>query len=362
MRHLLLATTLILSPVVALAAAGPTCSVRPSPQETAAILNSQGAGSSPTAASVPVPPAVDPQQQAARLAPQTPPHAAPGPTTVSTSPPAAPAPASAAQVAAVSEQTTTQMELPALSESEISLVPVLQHIASAGATLLDLGTEHGMRTVFAKSGNAFQVFYVAPDGQAVIGGIMWDQAGRDVTRDQVKSIPGVIPTVRLGPEAKASPAATEVPLASPLALVQETTYGTVGSSDAPHLWMFIDPFCAFSVRAMQQLQPYVKAGKVQLSVIPISVLDYEDHGFSTPAAKIMVSEPADQMVADWTSGSLKGTPSADALALLERNMQAASALHLKGTPTLIWRESDNAVGRADGVPPDFNAIIASIGH
>jgi thiol:disulfide interchange protein DsbG len=92
------------------------------------------------------------------------------------------------------------------------------------------------------------------------------------------------------------------------------------------------------------------------------VLDYEDDGLSTPAAKIMVGEPAEQVVADRTSGSLKGTPSPDAPALLARNMQVAAALHLKGTPTLIWRESDGAVGRADGVPPDFNAVIASIGH
>jgi thiol:disulfide interchange protein DsbG len=89
-----------------------------------------------------------------------------------------------------------------LSASAIAAVPALHRIASAGATLLDLGTAHGMRTVFAKNGNAFQVFYVAPDGQAVAGGIMWDQAGHDVTRGQVASIPGVIPAVRIGSDGK----------------------------------------------------------------------------------------------------------------------------------------------------------------
>jgi hypothetical protein len=37
-----------------------------------------------------------------------------------------------------------------LSASVIAAVPALQRIGSARATLLDLGTEHGMRTVFAK--------------------------------------------------------------------------------------------------------------------------------------------------------------------------------------------------------------------
>jgi thiol:disulfide interchange protein DsbG len=252
-----------------------------------------------------------------------------------------------------------------LSASAIAAVPVLQRIGSAGATLLDLGTEHGMRTVFAKNGNVFQVFYVAPDGQAVVGGIMWDQAGHDVTRGQVAAIPGVIPTVRIGldgKEQKATPTADEIPGASPLALVSETTYGTVGSPNAPQLWMFVDPLCAFSVRAMHQLEPYVQSGKVRLSVIPLSVLDYEDQGRSTPAAKIMVGEPTDQMVADWTSGSLTRPPPVDATPRLERNMAVAAALHLQGTPTLIWQRADGSSGRSDGVPPDFDSVIASIGH
>jgi thiol:disulfide interchange protein DsbG len=161
--------------------------------------------------------------------------------------------------------------------------------------------------------------------------------------------------------AKAVPAVDQES-ADPLTLVRETTYGTAGLPDAPQLWMFVDPFCAYSIRAMQQLDPYVRAGKVRLSVIPVAVLDYEDQGRSTPAAKIMVSEPQAQMVADWVGGSLTGTPPTDATAALDRNMAVADALHLRGTPMLIWKTVDGSSGRSDGIPPDFNAVIASIGH
>jgi thiol:disulfide interchange protein DsbG len=150
--------------------------------------------------------------------------------------------------------------------------------------------------------------------------------------------------------------------ADPLSLVQTTTYGTTGAPDAPQLWMFVDPFCAYSIRAMQQLEPYVEAGKVRLSVIPLSVLDYEDQGRSTPAAKIMVSEREDQMVADWVGGSLTGTPPSDATAAVDRNMAVAEALRLRGTPMLIWKTANGSLGRSDGIPPDLNAVIASIGH
>lgn len=350
MRNLILAVTLIAAPAAALAA-GPSCAVPPSPQEAATIRAAETA----IDASVPVPAPVNPQAQAARAAqkksvatprPESAQQPSPGPAPTRPLPPHA------------------QGAPNPLSATEIDAVPVLRRIASAGATLLNLGTEHGLRTIFAAKGEAFQIFYLVPDGSAAVGGVMWDARGHDVTRDQVAPIPGVIPTIRVGrngASAKASPADDRSQGADPLSLVKETTYGTLGAPDAARLWMFVDPFCSFSVNAMRQLAPYVRSGKVRLAVIPLSVLDYEDQGRSTPAAKIMVSEPQGRMVADWVAGSLTGMPAADAGALLGRNMAIAGALHLRGTPTFIWRAADGSVGRADGIPPDLNAVIASIG-
>lgn len=350
MRHLILATTLIAAPPVALAA-GPTCAVPPSSQEAVTIPAAQTAIDD----SVAVPGPVNPQAEAARTAPKT---TVPTPPAVLLRQPS-PGPAPTKPLSP-----RAQGRPQPLSATEIAAVPALHRIASAGATLLALGTEHGLRTIFATKGDAFQVFYVAPDGSAVVGGVMWDASGHDVTRDQVAPIPGVIPTIKVGPEGArvtAAPAVDESQGADPLSLVKETTYGTVGAPEAAQLWMFVDPFCSFSVNAMRQLAPYVQSGKVRLSVIPLSVLDYEDQGRSTPAAKIMVSEPKDQMVADWIAGGLTSTPSADAAALLGRNMAIAGALHLRGTPTFIWRAADGSVGRADGIPPNLTAVIASIG-
>lgn len=344
MRHLLIATTLLVAPAAAFGA-GPHCAVAPSPQEAAALATAQAW----TDPSVSVPAPVDPQAQAARAAPK-PPSAA-GPATVS--PP---------MIKPLPPPPAPTSDKP-LSARAIAAVPALKRIASAGATLLDLGAAHGMRTIFARKGNAFQVFYVVPDGSAAIGGIMWDARGHDVTRDQVAPIPGVIPTVKIGPAAGSpnTPAAVDEGV-DPLSLVRKTIYGTTGSPDAPQLWMFVDPFCAYSIRAMHQLEPYVQAGKVRLSVIPLSVLDYEDQGRSTPAAKIMVGEPTDQMVADWVGGNLTGPPPSDATAALARNMAVAEALHLRGTPMLLWKTADGSSGRSDGIPPDLNAVIASLGH
>lgn len=201
---------------------------------------------------------------------------------------------------------------------------------------------------------------------------MWEASGRNVTRQQVTPIEGAIPTVTIGnPAAPSSaqpgttraavPAAVQ-PATSPLATTENTNAGVVGEANAPKLWVYIDPLCSYSVRAMEQLRPYIAAGRVQVAVIPVSVLDYEDQGRSTLAAKAMLSLPPNAMVAAWGANKLNGPADPAADARLATNMQSAEAIGLRGTPTFVWRGADGKEGRADGLPDNLGALIASLGR
>ena len=340
----------------------------------------------------------------------------PGPTSTTTPPvlPAAPIAAEAKPQIVNRSQTGTTM-----AADEIKAIPALGHIVAAGATLSDLGIAHGLRTIYARNGGQvmvfevspdreatvaglmtdisvnqlrtmggadvtelpplhglralflhngphFQVFYASPDGERVIPGVMWDAAGKDLTRDQVASIPGAVPTVTIGGDTPAGVTPVAVTSqtaggASLLAAAQGTTHGSIGNASAPELWMFVDPQCSFSVRAMQQLAPAIAAGKLRLNVIPLSILDGEDNGLSTRSALNLVSTPSEQMVTAWEMGHTSGVPAADADAKLQVNMAAAAAIHLQGTPTFVWRRADGTDGRLDGIPQDMNALLASVG-
>ena len=249
----------------------------------------------------------------------------------------------------------------------ISEMTPAQLLAAAGSQAKELGTSHGLRGIFVDVGAQFQVFYVTPDGERVIAGGMWDAAGHNVTADQVKPFQGTIATVEIGPGAQGTPidgeaAAPGAALATPsaVAVSDKTAAGTLGDAAAPKLYMFIDPLCSFSVRAMQQLKPLVDAKRLQVAVIPIPILDHEDAGRSTTSTLAMLSLPAEQMVPAWAAGRLDGPPSPDAQAKLIVNRAAAEQLRLRGTPTLIWRKADGSEGRADGLPSDLNALVASI--
>lgn len=114
-----------------------------------------------------------------------------------------------------------------ISTDRIARIPALKRLSSGGASIYDLGIQHGLPTVFAKSGSTFQVFYLTPDGQAAIGGVMWDYTGHNITRDQVTPIDGTIPTVTIAaganPPGRAGPPPTTEPTQSPgiLATVQK---------------------------------------------------------------------------------------------------------------------------------------------
>jgi thiol:disulfide interchange protein DsbG len=230
----------------------------------------------------------------------------------------------------------------------------------AGNNITDLGVAHALSGLFVRSGPQFQVFYVTPDKERLIPGVMWDAAGKDITRKQIADIPGAVPTVVVGSGETGQSSSTER-LVAALPLLQRASFGTIGPVSAPHLFMLVDPQCIYSVRALQMLQPFVAARRLQVSVIPLSVLDQEDQGQSTRSALALLSKPADELVSAWRAGSVNDTPSAEAAERLRANMAIAQAIGLKGTPTFIWRKSDGTEGRIDGIPMSMDALVSSIG-
>ena len=243
--------------------------------------------------------------------------------------------------------------------------------AIGGSSVTDLGEREGLRGLVLRSGGTFQVFYATPDGERVIPGIMWDAAGRNLTRDHVAGIEGAIPTVTIGdvpagappaPPTAVAPVTVAAPGAaavSPLAVAQRAHAGVVGAEAAPHIWMFVDPQCGYSVQAMQRFQPLVAAGRLRLSVIPVAILDHANAGRSTADALAMLSHSAEGMVAAWSRGDLRSAPSPEAPGRLRENTAAAAAIALRGTPTLIWRKADGTEGRVDGMPTNIEAVLAS---
>ena len=237
-------------------------------------------------------------------------------------------------------------------------LPVDKLMALASGQVKDLGQTHGLRGLYLRNGREFQVLYVTPDGRATIAGVMWDATGKNLTREQVSKIDGAIPTIVVDKDgAKSVEAAART---DALLGVEHAAFGLAGDPAAPRLWMIIDPFCSYSVRAFDALRPYVTAGRIQLALVPISILDYEDNGQSTPAAQSLLSQNPARMAEAWDHQNFRLAPSESAPALLEKNNRIAEEIGLRGTPTLVWRKADGSAAEIDGIPKNWDALIAEI--
>jgi thiol:disulfide interchange protein DsbG len=73
-----------------------------------------------------------------------------------------------------------------------------------------------------------------------------------------------------------------------------------------------------------------------------------------------LSQTPDKMVEAWDHQNFRLAASESAPALLEKNNRLAEAIGLRGTPTLVWRKADGSAGEIDGIPKDWNALIAEV--
>ncbi|TDH61191.1 hypothetical protein E2C06_18305 [Dankookia rubra] len=265
-----------------------------------------------------------------------------------------------------------------IGAEEIARSPALTRIASKGATLLDLGTDDGIRTVFAYLGESMEVFHVTGSGRyAVRSGRLMDMAEpdpakRDLTMRRASIIPGVLPAVDMrGQPASQEGAQATAPQAQDgntvLAQLKKADYGVAGRPDAPRLYAFIDPLCSFSVRLIEALRPHIAAGRIQVAIVPLALIDHETAGRSTPAAQTLLSQPSEAMDSSWR-GMVDAVrakradtfaPTDEGRSRLARNMALAASLQVQATPTLVWRQADGTP-RAQMGGQDIDRVIASL--
>lgn len=242
----------------------------------------------------------------------------------------------------------------------VSGVPIAMTLAQlktiAAGNVTDIGSVHGLEGYFVRSGEMFQVFYATPDGRRVIPGVLYDASGKNITKEEVANIPGAVPTVEVNGPDGPQPTATAA-----LPLVHDATFGTIGSNPAKHVYMLIDPQCIYSIRAFQMLRPFAVQNQIEISVIPLTILDSEDGGQSTKSAMALLSDPPDQIVDAWESGNETNPPSNNAANRLRTNMLIAQAIGLKATPTFFWRKADGSEGQFVGVPENVETFINAIG-
>lgn len=250
-----------------------------------------------------------------------------------------------AQAHAPRVPTPEEIKLPRLRPGQDGGNKALATLLASPVEVYDIGSAFGMRGVWAlnREKATHQPMYFLPNGEGVFAGRAITTGQRELTVEALKHVPGLFPSA----EVKGTPqqAVARIPQMTgrdALEAVDDTASGLVGSNKVPRLAMFFDPLCPWSAKAFEELQPAVEAGRVQLALVPVPMLDPTGTKGSTAATRQLVgSDMAMEQV--WPAIKAGRTVPFDAEAAesrLEQNWQAARRIGIPSSPTFVFKDKE----------------------
>lgn len=144
------------------------------------------------------------------------------------------------------------------------VTPVESYLMSKGNTIVQaFPAASGMKGIVVDNGSQKRLFYVTPDGESLLAGVMFDTRGANLT------------TVDLARTAIVAPVSPDSQSAGDLGQVwkQADKLNWLGEGDAERvMYVFFDPNCAYCHELWGMLRVPIAAGDVQVRWIPISIL------------------------------------------------------------------------------------------
>lgn len=252
----------------------------------------------------------------------------------------------------------------ALAETAPPPLPdTLQNLAAKGAQLRYLGREKGLDGWLVIQAGQEQFFYVTPDREAIIMGILFDKTGKMLTVHQVQNLQkGNDPTLEslvASPEPEADPLAEIqkkieeaqklTPAQKLYAAVEKANTVTLGKDGAPVIYAFLDPQCPHCHEFMKDIRKdYIEGGQIQVKMIPVGFRDE-----TKAQAALLLAAPDPQSV--WfrhLDGDKTALPASTQtnLQAVEQNLALMQEWKLDATPIIIYKSGKGEIKIVRGRP------------
>ena len=250
----------------------------------------------------------------------------------------------------------------------------LESMAQAGAQLRYMGNEGGLDGWIAIQNGQEQYFYVTPDREYVLLGMLFDKTGKMITLQQVSTLQkegGAVLDIRkadtLAPDASVTdrlPAQGDIlkKLKSPseqlFSDIEAANWVTLGSQTAPVMYMFIDPQCPYCHEFTKALRKDIEMGAIQVRMIPVG---FKDETRAQAALLLAVSDAQARWFRhlDGDTEALPGTPGVNEQGV-ERNMAIMQSWKLNVTPLSIYRSQDDTVKIVQGRAKDLKILLGDL--
>tara|TARA_B100001989_G_C24545543_1_gene470500 strand:- start:1190 stop:2068 length:879 start_codon:yes stop_codon:yes gene_type:complete len=259
-------------------------------------------------------------------------------------------------------QDMTQESVPELPEP-------LQNLANEGAQIRFLGRDQGLDGWIAIKNGREQYFYVLPNRQAFVSGILFDAKGNAVTHDQVRRLQaqgdGTLsalaaddPYETARTEDKKQQYEFKTPSEQLFWDVENSNWVPLGFAGTPVLYAFVDPQCPHCHRTLTSLRSYIEDGKVQVRLIPVGL---RQETKSQAAFLLAAPDPATTWWRHLDQTSLLPAKEEISTQGVERNLLVMTTWKLTATPLIVYRGKDQKVKIIQGTPKDIEALINDLG-
>jgi thiol:disulfide interchange protein DsbG len=258
-------------------------------------------------------------------------------------------------------------------------------MVAEGAQIRYLGRENGMDGWVTMKQGQPQYFYVTPDQQAILMGIMFNNKGDVITLRQVNELRGkegpALDTLAGFPSPvkpdTASRTETATPEFSAKALVEGATapsksdqlyeaVGTanwieIGKKDAPVLYSFIDPECPHCHDLLKDIRSsgYIEQGLLKLRIIPVGLIS--ENSLKEAAFLLASSDPQTLLYKhlDGVPNVLLADPSINTQGI-QRNMSLMQDWKLDVTPFSVYKDASGKVKILRGRPNDLKKVVTEL--
>ena len=268
---------------------------------------------------------------------------------------------------AASAQTAPQ----STPSTQPAMPAVLQELATRGAQIRYLGRDKGLDGWATILQGQEQYFYVSPDGEAIVMGLLFDKAGHPVTVDQVAKLQqgdAALDSLATAPAPEDVIAQLQAELKQKQALtpsqqmmqdVEAANVLSLGVEGAPAIYAFMDPQCPHCHGLMNDLRKDLLAtGQIQLKLIPIGLRDET----KAQAAFLLAAPDAQERWYRYLDGDADALPVDASINKqgIERNLAIMQKWKFDATPMVIYQTKAGDVKIVRGRPRDLGEIAADL--
>ncbi len=244
----------------------------------------------------------------------------------------------------------------------------IQNLVNEGAQIRYLGKDNGLDAWLTVKNGVEQYFYVMPDREAFVMGVMFDKTGKLVTVEQVNRLRAqgddLLDSLTDVPEANNPKALQKNEIKTPaeqmFSDVEDSNWVPFGQPGAPILYAFVEMHCPHCHSFMNDLKngKYLDEGKVQLRLIPLGFKEEAQ----AQAAFLLASPNPQERWFNFLAGQEDALPAKAEINKqgVQRNMAVMQSWKFDATPMAIYRGRDGSVKIIRGKPQDLAAVVADL--